>query len=121
MPLSNSEEQLIKHLWRHGPSFLAELIEVLPEPRPAKTTISTLLKRMIDKQMVGYKTYGNSRQYYALVSKQAYFGRKLRGMIDDFFDASPTAFASLFAAETEMTVDQLRELQRIIDEKLEEQ
>ena len=119
--LSRSEEQLMKQLWRHGPAFLGELLDALPEPRPAKTTVSTLLKRMIDKEMVGFKQYGNSRQYHASVSKQAYFGRKLRGMIDDFFDASPTAFASLFAEEADLNREQLQELQRLIDGKLEEQ
>ena len=111
----------MKQLWRHGPAFLGELLDALPEPKPAKTTVATLLKRMIDKQMVGFKRYGNSRQYYAKVSKQAYFGRKLRGMIDDFFDASPTAFASLFAEEADLSREQLEELQRLIDGKLEEQ
>lgn len=118
--LTKAEEQLMKHLWRIGPCFMKDLLDALPEPKPAKTTVATLLRRMIDKEMVGYKAYGNSREYHALLSKQAYFGRRLRGMIQDFFTDSPAELASLFAEQTELSREQLEELQRIIDEKLDE-
>ncbi|MEM1357744.1 MAG: BlaI/MecI/CopY family transcriptional regulator [Bacteroidota bacterium] len=118
MQLSKSEEQLMKYLWRLGPCFMKDLLAALPEPKPAKTTVATLLKRMIDKKKVGYRTYGNSREYYPLVSKQAYFGQHLRGLIDDFFGDNPTEFASFFSEETNLSQEQLAELQRIIDEKL---
>ncbi|MFT7120493.1 MAG: putative transcriptional regulator [Neolewinella sp.] len=118
MALSKSEEQLMKYLWQTDGYFMKDLLAALPEPKPAKTTVATLLKRMIDKKMVRYETFGNSRKYFPTVSKKAYFGNHLRGMIDNFFDASPTAFASLFAEETDMTREQLEELQRMIDDKL---
>ena len=119
--LSSAEEQLMKHLWVLKRCFMRNLLEVLPEPKPAKTTVATLLRRMIDKGVVGYRTYGNSREYYPLVSKQVYFGRQLRGMVRDFFSASPTELASLLTGEAKLSQDQLRELQRLIDKKLEEQ
>ncbi len=119
--LSSAEEQLMKHLWVLKRCFMRDLLEVLPEPKPAKTTVATLLRRMIDKKLVGYRTYGNSREYYPLVSKQVYFGRQLRGMVRDFFSASPTELASLLTGEAKLSREQLRELQRLIDEKLEEQ
>lgn len=118
MPLSKSEEQLMKHLWESGGCFMKDLLAVLPEPKPARTTVATLLRRMIDKKMVAYRTFGNSREYYPLIEKEAYFGTQLRGMIDNFFGASPSQFASFFTEETDMTKAQLEELQRLIDEKL---
>ena len=111
----------MKYLWVLKRCFMRDLLEALPDPKPAKTTVATLLRRMIDKGVVGYRTYGNSREYYPLVSKQVYFGRQLRGMVRDFFSASPTELASLLTGEAKLTQDQLRELQRLIDEKLEEQ
>ena len=41
---------------------MKDLLEAYPEPKPATTTIATLLKRMIDKQFVAYKEYGNSKE-----------------------------------------------------------
>ena len=59
--LTNAEEQVMQHLWQLEKAFMKDLLEAYPEPKPATTTIATLLKRMIDKQFVAYKEYGNSR------------------------------------------------------------
>lgn len=108
----------MKHLWETEPCFMKDLLEALPEPKPAKTTVATLLKRMIDKDLVGFKTFGNSRQYFAKITKRTYFGTRLRGMIGDFFGGSPQDLASLFVEDSELTEEQLAELRRIIDQKL---
>ena len=54
MKLSNAEEKLIKLIWAHEKVFMKDLINLYPNPKPAKTTIATLLKRMQDKGFVGY-------------------------------------------------------------------
>lgn len=110
----------MRYLWDTEPCFMKDLRDALPEPKPAKTTIATLLKRMIDKDLVGFKTFGNSREYFTKVSKRDYFGRHLRGMIGDFFRGYPKDLASLFVEDTELTDTQLEELRRIIDRKLED-
>lgn len=97
---------------------MKDLLGVLPNPKPAKTTVATLLKRMIDKKMVGYRTIKGSREYRPLVSKEAYFGKHVRGMISDFFEDSPTSFASFFTAEADLSKDQLEELQAMINQQL---
>ena len=56
--LTNAEEQVMQHLWQLEKAFMKDLLEAYPEPKPATTTIATLLKRMIDKQFVAYKEYG---------------------------------------------------------------
>jgi predicted transcriptional regulator len=119
--LSNTEEQLMKYLWELEPCFMKDLLEALPEPKPAKTTVATLLKRMTEKGVVGYRTLGNSRQYFARVTKQAYFGPQVRGLVSDFFSDSPTAFASLFTAEANLSREQLEELQQMINDQLNKQ
>jgi predicted transcriptional regulator len=118
MQLSNTEEQLMKHLWELEPCFMKDLLEALPEPKPAKTTVATLIKRMTDKGVVGFHLRGNSREYYSLVSKKVYFGKQVRGMIADFFADSPIVFASLFTDGADLNREQLKELQQMIDDQL---
>ena len=64
MKLSKTEEQLMEYLWNLEKAFLKDLIDAFPDPKPATTTVATLLKRMADKGFVGYKVFGNSREYY---------------------------------------------------------
>lgn len=120
MNLTKTEEQLMQYLWELKKAFMKDLLEAHPEPKPATTTVATLLKRMIDKKFVAYEKMGNSRQYYPLVSKREYFSGHLKGMIKNFFDDSPTQFASFFTQDTDLTKEQLAELRAMIDDKLSE-
>ena len=69
MYLTNAEEQIMRLLWKLDKAFIRDLLNEFPEPKPASTTVLTLLKRMIDKGFVSYKQYGNSREYYPLIKK----------------------------------------------------
>lgn len=119
MQLTKSEEQLMQFLWEKEKAFMKDLIEMFPEPRPAATTVATLLKRMTDKDFVGYTEYGKSRKYYPLVEKSAYFSKQMNGMIKSFFNDSAAQFASFFTKETNLSKAELKELRKIIDKQIE--
>ena len=70
MQLSKTEEQLMQHLWKLEKAFMKDLLDAYDNPKPATTTVATLLKRMIDKGFVAYKIFGKSREYYPLVKKK---------------------------------------------------
>lgn len=118
MQLTNSEEQLMEHLWKLEKAFMKDLLEAFPEPKPATTTVATLLKRMIDKKFVAYNEFGNSREYYPLVKKSDYFSKHVNGLIKNFFNNSASQFASFFTTETNLTATELEELRKIVDTEL---
>ncbi|MFT6749416.1 MAG: BlaI family penicillinase repressor [Flavobacterium sp.] len=118
MQLSNTEEQLMEHLWTLKKAFMKDLLELYPNPKPANTTIATLLKRMTDKNFVAYNELGNSRQYYPLVKKEDYFSKHVNGLIKNFFNDSASQFASFFTRETNLSQNELEELKKIIDVEL---
>jgi len=118
MKLSKSEEQLMQYIWKRGKAFMNELLEMYPEPKPASTTVATLLKRMADKGYIDYEQLGRSRRYYPLVKKKDYFSKHINGLIQKYFDNSPANFASFFTTETDLTQDQLKELQQIVEQEL---
>ncbi|WP_297335102.1 BlaI/MecI/CopY family transcriptional regulator [Algoriphagus sp.] len=116
--LSKSEEELMNYLWNLKRAFMKDLLEQYQEPKPAPTTVSTLLKRMQDKNFVGYTLVKNMREYFPLVSKEQYFSTHLKGLIKNFFDDSPAQFASFFTKRTEMSAQELKALKALIDEQL---
>lgn len=118
MKLSRTEEELMHYLWRLKKAFMKDLLELYPEPKPAATTVSTLLKRMQDKNFVGYETVGNMREYFPMVSKESYFAKHLKGLIKNFFDDSPAQFASFFTKKTDLSEKELEDLKTIIDDQL---
>lgn len=120
MSLSNSEEILMQLLWKQKKAFMKDLIEAYPEPKPAPTTVATLLRRMQDKNFVDYKQLGRSREYFPLVKKKDYFSKQMNGMIKDFFNDSASQFASFFTQETDLSKEELEDLKKLIDQQLKE-
>lgn len=118
MKLTAAEEQLMELIWDKGEVFMKDIIDSFLDPKPATTTIATLLKRMQNKEFVGYKLMGNSRQYYPLVEKSDYFSNHVKGLIKDFFGSSAMQFASFFTRETNLSKDELEDLRKIIDEQI---
>jgi BlaI family penicillinase repressor len=118
MNLTNAEEQIMRLLWKLDRAFIRDLLNEFPDPKPASTTVLTLLKRMIDKGFVSYKQYGNSREYYPLINKADYFSDHINVLIKDFFNNSTAQFASFFTNETKMSPEELKELRDIVDKKI---
>ena len=118
MKLSKAEEELMNHLWKLKKAIMKDLIEVYTEPKPATTTIATLLKRMQDKNFVGYKQLGRTREYFPLVKKKDYFSKHVNGLIKNFFNDSASQFASFFTQETNLSKDELEKLRVIIDSEI---
>ena len=117
MQLSKSEEELMNMIWSHKKAYMKDL-EAYPEPKPATTTVATLLKRMTDKGFVAYTSFGRSREYYPLIKKKDYFSKHVNTLIKNFFNDSAGQFASFFTQETNLTKTELEELKKLIDTEL---
>jgi BlaI family penicillinase repressor len=120
MQLSKSEEQVMQYLWKRNKAFMKDLLDDFPNPKPATTTVATLLKRMTDKGFISYTLFGKSREYYPLVKKSDYFSKHVNGLIKNFFNDSASQFASFFTKETDLTNNELEELRKIIDKQIKE-
>lgn len=118
MQLSKSEEDLMQILWKRKNAFMKDFIDAYPEPKPAVTTVATLLKRMQIKKFVGYITYGRSRKYFPLIEKEEYYSRKMNGLIKSFFNDSASQFGSFFTQQADLNQKELKELRKLIDERI---
>ena len=118
MRLTNSEEQVMKLLWKLEKAYMKNILDEFSEPKPASTTVSTLLKRMIVKGFVGYNQHGSNREYFPLVKKTDYFSKNLNLLIKDFFNNSASQFASFFTNETNLNLTDLEEIRQLIEQKI---
>lgn len=118
MQLSKAEEQLMQLLWKQKRAYMKDLIEASPEPKPASTTVATLLKRMQDKGFVDYVQEGRSREYFPLIKKKDYFSKQVNGLIKSFFNDDTAQFASFFTQETNLSKKELEELRMVIDSEI---
>lgn len=114
--LTKAEEQIMQALWTLGPSFVKDIIAVLPEPQPHYNTVSTLVKILVDKGFAGYKAFGKSHQYYALITKEEYSSRTVKNLVKGYFGGSFANLVSFFVKEKDMSVSDLEQLLEKIKE-----
>jgi BlaI family penicillinase repressor len=116
--LTQAEVQVMEYIWQSERVFMKDLLERFPEPKPAVTTVATLLKRMQEKGFVGYRTFGNSREYYALISKEDYFSGHVNELVKNYFNDSSLQFASFFARNGNLSKKELESLRALINSEI---
>ncbi|MBR8538105.1 BlaI/MecI/CopY family transcriptional regulator [Carboxylicivirga sediminis] len=120
MELTKAEEQVMHYLWNIEKGFLKDIIEQYPEPKPAYTTVSTVVRVLVKKKAIAYNSYGKVNEYYPLIKKSAYSKKHVSNLVQNFFDNSPGQFASFFTKESNLSVSELEELKALIDEQISE-
>jgi BlaI family penicillinase repressor len=108
--LTVKEEEIMRIFWEHGPMFVRELLSFYDEPKPHYNTVSTLVRGLEEKGFVGYKAYGNTYQYYALVSEKEYKSSALKEVVSQYYNNSYINVVSSFIEEEGMSVDELKSL-----------
>lgn len=108
----------MKYLWKLDAAYMKDLVEEFPKPKPAYTTVATMVTRMVKKGYVGYTQRGSVREYFPVIKKADYFSSQFKLIIGDFFNNSMAQFGSFFAKKTELSVDQLEELRELIDKEI---
>ena len=116
--LTKAEEQLMQYLWGLKEAYLKDIVEQYPEPRPAYTTISTVVNVLVRKGFIDFVVHGKSRLYKPRISKEKYTKQTFKGLMNSFFDNSTQQFASFLTQKSELTVDQLKEIRTLIDEQI---
>lgn len=108
--LTKAEEQIMQVLWKLGPSFVKDMIDEMPEPKPHYNTVSTLVKILVEKGFVDFKAYGKSHQYFALISKDEYSRKTVKNLVSGYFEGSFSNMVSFFVKEKDMSVGDLEKL-----------
>ena len=118
--LTKAEEQVMQYLWRLEKAFLKDIVEQFPEPKPAYTTISTVIRVLVKKGFIAYNTYSKVHEYYPVISKSEYFKNHFRGIVKNFFNDSVSHFASFFTEDEEMSISELEQIKKMVEQKINE-
>ena len=108
--MTPKEEEILLRFWSHGPLFIRELLELYDEPKPHYNTLSTIVRILEEKGYVGYKVYGNTYQYYAIITQEEYRKKKLQKIVDVYFGNSYKRVVSTLIEEDELSIEELQDL-----------
>lgn len=114
--LTAKEEEIMKFFWGKGPLFVKQLLDFYPEPRPHFNTLSTIVRGLEEKGFLSHTAFGNTYQYYAVVSEADFRKGTLRAVIDKYFNKSVLGAVSALVEDQDITVDELKDLIRQINQ-----
>ncbi len=115
--LTKAEEQLMQILWELEEASVQEIIDQLPEPKPAYNTVSTIIRILETKGFVAHKAKGRGYIYFPLVSKSIYTDQSLQKIVDGYFDGSFKSMVSFFVNKNEVDFKELDTILKIINDK----
>jgi predicted transcriptional regulator len=118
MQLTKAEEQVMQILWDLGEGLVKDIRDRFEEPRPARNTVSTVVRVLEKKGFIGHKAFSNIHLYYPLVSKREYSKKQLFGLMESYFDNSFPAMASFFAREKDLSMKELNGLMDVTRKEL---
>ena len=114
--LTKAEDQIMQILWTLEKGFVKDIVEQMPDPKPAYNTVSTIVRILEKKGFIGYKAYGKTHEYFPLVHKEKYTRFYLNNMVKGYFDGSVQNLVSFFAKENKLNVQDIDELMKQLEE-----
>jgi BlaI family transcriptional regulator, penicillinase repressor len=108
--LTRAEDQVMQILWQLEKGFVKDIIEQMPEPKPAYNTVSTIVRILETKGFVSHKAYGKTHEYFPVISKDKYTRFYLNNLIRGYFNGSFQNLVSFFAKENKLNAQDVEKL-----------
>lgn len=115
--LTNKEEEIMHILWKLEKAFVKDVLMEIEDDKPHYNTLSTIIRNLEDKGYVGHNAYGNTHQYFPVVTKEDYRKGFMSNAIENYFNNSYKSMISFFAKEEKISADELREILDMIEKK----
>ena len=114
--LTKAEEKIMKVLWGIGQGFIKDIIEQYPDPKPPYNSVSTIVRVLVQKKIVGYKAYGNTHQYHPLITKDEYSKGQMSRLVSDYYNNSLKQVVNFFSESKELDEKELNEAIKMLEE-----
>ena len=118
--LTKAEEEIMLVLWKLKEATIREVINKLDDPKTPYTTVSTVVRVLEKKEIVGHRAVGTTYLYHPMVEKKDYLKGYLSGIVSNYFDGSFSSLAAFFAKENDLSLGELQSLIGEIESELNE-
>lgn len=117
--LTRAELEIMQILWKKEQAFVNDILEVMPEPKPAYNTVSTIIRILERKGVVSHEAFGKSHRYYPLISKEEYTQSYMQNVVGNFFNNSVTQMFSFLASKENLSAKEIEEIAAIAQKAIE--
>ncbi len=116
--ITKAQEEILNALWEIKEGAVSDVLNILPDPKPAYNTVATVIKVLEKKDYVSHRTFGKTNVYYAMVSKKDYGQHILLDAFRSLFNGSLNQMVSSFVKNKEVSISELEELKEMLDQEI---
>ena len=116
--LTRAEEQIMQILWSLKKGFVKDIAEKFDDPKPAYTTISTIIRILESKGFIGHKAYGKTHEYFPLIKKEDYTKAFMGNFVKNYFSNSYKKMVSFFARDNDVTMEEMEEMMKVLQDEM---
>ena len=114
--LTKAEEKIMKILWGIGKGFIKDIVDQYPDPKPPYNSVSTIVRVLVQKEIVGFNAYGKTHEYYPLISKEEYRKGQLSRLVSDYYNNSLKQVVNFFSESKKLDEKELDEVMKMLEE-----
>lgn len=114
--LTRAEEQVMQILWDLKKGFVKDMLAQMEEPKPAYSTISTIVRILVKKGFIRYKVYGNTYEYYPKISREAYTKFETERLLSSYFDGSVENLVSFFVSKKNINMKEAGKIIALLED-----
>ncbi len=114
--LTKAEERIMKILWKIEKGFVNDILDHFPDPKPPYNSVSTIVRVLVKKEIISFKKYGNTYEYYPLISKEEYRKGQMGRLLKDYYNNSLKQVVNFFSENKNLDVKEVDEVLRMLEE-----
>tara|TARA_R110002049_G_C8903477_1_gene541803 strand:- start:184 stop:555 length:372 start_codon:yes stop_codon:yes gene_type:complete len=113
--LTNNEEQVMQIIWELKKALVRDVLNQFPEPKPPYTTLASVIKQLENKGYLDHKTYGNTHEYFPIISKKAYQRSSFNLLVKNYFEGSAKNVLSFMVKEDKLSDKDIQDLEKMVE------
>lgn len=114
--LTKAEERIMKILWKIKKGFINDILEHFPDPKPPYNSVSTIVRVLVKKEIVSFKKYGNTYEYFPLITKEEYRKSQMGRLLKDYYNNSLKQVVNFFSENKNLDIDEVDEVMKMLEE-----
>ncbi len=114
--LTKAEEKIMKLLWKLEKGFIKDIIAQMPDPKPPYNSVSTIVRVLVKKEIIGFNKYGGTYEYYPLISKEDYRKSQMGSLVKGYFNNSFSQVVNFFSENKNLKIEEVNEVIKMLEE-----
>jgi len=116
--LTENELGVMQVLWEKAPLKISEILERLKkDPKPAYTSVLTLVQSMERKGYVRHVKDGKPYDYFPKLERRKFMSSEIKRMAKRLFGGNPFSLAVNLVEDEHLSSRDIAELRRLLEEK----